>query len=92
MTKEISKLCGKLKMERPRNANTHVSGGRSKSSVKFAVSHDQEERRRLSRKLLTAHKGHSAQRLLHEDLGNGREVVMCVVRHHNSSKQDRHDS
>lgn len=26
MTKEISNLWGKLKMERPRKANTHVSG------------------------------------------------------------------
>lgn len=29
MTKDISKLCGKLKMERPRKANTHVSVDRS---------------------------------------------------------------
>ena len=31
MTKENSKLCGKLKMERPRNANTHVSVGGGKN-------------------------------------------------------------
>ena len=31
MTKENSKLCGKLKMESPRNANTHVSVGGEKT-------------------------------------------------------------
>lgn len=35
MTKEISNLCGKLKMDRPRKANTHVSGKeRQKKDVK----------------------------------------------------------
>lgn len=43
-------------------------------------------------KSLTTHKGHCAQCLLHEDLSDGRQVVMSVVRHRNSSKQDRHNS
>lgn len=42
--------------------------------------------------LLTTHKGHCAQCLLHKDLGDRRQVVMGVVRHHNSRKQDRHYS
>lgn len=44
------------------------------------------------RRLLTAHEGDCAQRLLHEDLGDGRKVVMGVVRHDDSCKQDGHYS
>lgn len=39
---------------------------------------------------LTTHEGHCAQSLLHEDLGDGGQVVMGVVGHDDSSKQDGH--
>lgn len=42
--------------------------------------------------LLTTHEGHCPQGLLHEDLGDRRQVVMGVVRHRNSRKQDGHYS
>lgn len=44
------------------------------------------------RRSLTTHEGDRAQRLLHEDLSDGRKVVMGVVRHHDSCKQDGHYS
>lgn len=44
------------------------------------------------RRSLTTHEGDCAQCLLHEDLGDGWKVVMGVVRHHDSCKQDGHYS
>lgn len=41
---------------------------------------------------LTAQEGHGPQGLLHEDLGDRGQVVVCVVRHHNAGEQDGHDA
>lgn len=47
---------------------------------------------RIRNNSLTTHEGHGTQCLLHEDLGDRRQVVMGVVRHHNTRKQDRHNT
>ena len=38
------------------------------------------------------HKGQCPHGLLHGDLGDGRQVVVSVVRHHQTTEQDGHDS
>lgn len=39
---------------------------------------------------LTCHEGYSSHCLLHSDLCDGREVEVCVVRHHYATEQHRH--
>lgn len=41
---------------------------------------------------LTAQEGHGPQGLLHEDLGDGGQVMVRVVGHHNAREQDGHDA
>lgn len=41
---------------------------------------------------LTTHEGHGTQRLLHEDLCDGGQVVVRVVRHDDPREQDGHDA
>lgn len=40
---------------------------------------------------LTTHEGHGSKSLLHENLGNWRQVMMSVMRHDNSREQYGHD-
>ena len=40
----------------------------------------------------TTDEGHGAEGLLHRNLGDGWQVQMSVVRHHDSTEQDGHDS
>lgn len=41
---------------------------------------------------LTTQEGHGPQGLLHEDLGDRGQVMVCVVRHHDAREQDGHDA
>lgn len=74
-------------MERPRKAKTHVSGTRNKIRC-----HQQQQRNCDAARGPTTHEGYCAQCLLHEDLSNRRQVVMRVVGHHNTGKQNGHYS
>lgn len=95
ITKDISKLCGKLKMERPRKANTHVSAEKSEEKDSPLETKEIKHFNWMDTwhwNLRTTHEGHSTQCLLHQNLGDRRQVVVGVVGHHDSRKQNRHDS
>lgn len=43
-------------------------------------------------KALTAHEGYCPKRLLHEDLGDRRQIMMSVMRHDDTREQNGHDT